>query len=312
MAAAQTGADLITPEEAAKVQEVSGQVLAIQQQAQALAVTTADEAQAAAAWLVEVTTARKQAEAARVALVQPLNNHVNFINGQMNPGIAAMKQAGQVVKDKVLGYNRVQERLRQEEQARVDAENARREAAAEAERAEREAAAKRQREAAEAQAREAAEAAERAERERLEAIERDQGSRRARISRLSEESLLRIAATDGDDAAMANEELGSRKAQQEAQEAAQRAAAAEAEALAAEQAAAAAPAAVEVAQVAAPTKLAGTATRKRWAVEVTDPNALEDWARMPDMPEIRRQVKGGLRESPGLRIYQEDELAVRG
>jgi hypothetical protein len=45
---------------------------------------------------------------------------------------------------------------------------------------------------------------------------------------------------------------------------------------------------------------------------VVDPDKLPDWARMPNEPEIRRQVREGLRDPvPGLRIYQEGELAVR-
>ena len=35
---------------------------------------------------------------------------------------------------------------------------------------------------------------------------------------------------------------------------------------------------------------------------MTDPNALPDWARTPDLPEIRRRIKAGERTVPGLRI----------
>jgi hypothetical protein len=309
MAEAKTGEELITAHEAAEVQKVSSQVAAIREQALGLEVRNATEAEAADRFLGALKTVQKEAEETRKFLVKPLNDHVKAINGRFRPNADALEQAERAIKGKVISYNRVQEELRRAEQERIDAE--RRAAEAEAARRQREAEAEaaRQRAEAEAQARAAAEAA---ERERMEAVQRDENSRRARIGRLPEDALKRIAEGGSDDAAMAQEELGSREAHREAQAAAERAAAAEQAAREAEEAAKATPAVVEPERtVTAPVKLAGTATRKRWTFEVIDPDALPDWARTPDMPEIRRRVRDGVRDVPGLRIYQEDELAVR-
>lgn len=313
MADEQPGAELITPEEAERIARVQAQTTALRERAAAIQVRTDAEAQAAAEFLVGIKREAKETESARDFLVRPMNEHVKAINARFKPLSTALAEVERQVKDKVLGYQREMERKRQEEQARLDAENrAREEAAREAQR-KAAAEAQRQREAA-ARAAAAAEAeAARKERERLAALEADQQTRRARLEKLPEDALHRIAAGGSEDAPLAQGVLDARREHREAQEAAARAQEAEAAARLAEQEARSAPPVESVAlTVAGPAKLAGTSTRKRWTFEVTDPEKLPAWALMPDMPEIRRRVREGLRGPvPGLRIYQEDDLAVR-
>jgi hypothetical protein len=305
--------DLVTPEEAARVQEVAGQVSAVVEAGEALQVRTDEEAAAAAELLGRVKAMAKDADKARRFLVDPLTAHVRAINAMFKPNAESLAGVESAVKAKVLAFQRAQEEARAAERRRVAAENAARERAAEEERRRVAAAAQAEREAAAREAAAAQAAAERAERERLAAIEQDRESRRARISRLPEEALRRITAGGSEDAGLAQAELDARQATREAQEAAARAAEAEQAAREAEQAARSAPAqeTVQLAVAEAP-KLAGTASRKRWTFEVVDPGKLPAWALMPDMPEIRRRVREGLRGPvPGLRIYEEPELAVR-
>jgi hypothetical protein len=53
-------------------------------------------------------------------------------------------------------------------------------------------------------------------------------------------------------------------------------------------------------------------TRKVWKFEVTDKAKVPLELLLVDDVAVRKQIAGGIREIPGLRIYQDDVLAVRG
>lgn len=74
----------------------------------------------------------------------------------------------------------------------------------------------------------------------------------------------------------------------------------------------AAEAKAEVARVEPTTTDAGNTTsiRKIWKHEVVDFGAVPDAFKIADDAKIREAVRAGIREIPGVRIYQEDSLAI--
>lgn len=312
MADEQQRQDLLAPEERQRVAEVSGQVTAVVEEANALQVRTQEEAEAAASFLTNVATMKREAEKARKYLVDPLNAHVKAINALFKPNETTLAAADKAVRGKVTEFRAEQDRLRRQEQARLEAEQQQREREADERRRAAEAEAQRAREAAAREAAAAEEAARRVERERLEASQRDQASREARIAALSEAQLDRLAGVDSDDGRTAKRELEARASHRRAQEAAARAQQAEAEAREAEAAARATPAEDVLPIVAAPAvRLAGVAERKRWVFEVTDASKVPDRFKVVDERLIRQAVKEGARSIPGVNIHEASELAVR-
>ena len=74
----------------------------------------------------------------------------------------------------------------------------------------------------------------------------------------------------------------------------------------------AAAAVAEPVRVAATATASGTATvRKTWEFEVVDFVALGDTFKQANIPAIREAVRGGARDIPGVRIFQQDSLSVR-
>jgi hypothetical protein len=149
--------DELAPEEQQRIAEVTASVDEVVAAAEAIQVRNAEESQAATEFLSRVAGEKRRSEAARTALVKPLNDHVRMINGQFKPKAEALATADGIVRKRVLAYEREQERIRAEEQARLDAEHRERERQAEEARRAAEAAAQAEREAAarEAAAREA-------------------------------------------------------------------------------------------------------------------------------------------------------------
>ena len=287
-----------------KLAEFNGEVATVVEQARAIEIRTPDEAAFATAFLSRVAVAKRNGETARKFLVDPLNAHVKRINAQFKADAAPLDEADQLVRSKVLTYQRQAEEAARAEQARLDAERLAAEEAAEAERRRLAAeAAEREREAAEAEARRQAE------------IAAEQDEHRKRIASLDENTLKGIVlgeVTDTDEEqAWAEEELSSRAAARAAQEAAAKARQEAEEAQQAEIRTKSAPAL----QTAAVAPLAGgngsASVRKEWKATVVDRSLLPDEYLIVDEKKIRAVVKAGVREIPGVLIEQVEGLSVR-
>lgn len=142
--------------------EVERQVADARAQAEAIQVRNAEEADLAGAALRQINERRKAAEAERVALVKPLNDHVKEINRKFKDAAAPFDEADRIIRGKVQTYTEEQERIRQEEEARLERERQERERKAREAREKQEAEERAKREQAEREAREAAEEAQRA------------------------------------------------------------------------------------------------------------------------------------------------------
>lgn len=312
-----TATELLSPDEMQRAQEVEASASEAEQQAAAIEVRTPQEAEQAMELVAGFAQRRKAAEEARTFLVKPLNDHVRAINDRFRPGREALERAEKAVKDKILAFRREEQRKAAEEQARLDAERRERERAAEEERRAAEAQARAEREAAAREAARAEAEAAAAERRRREQLEADAHARRTRIAKLGDESLRRIAEGGSSDAPMAQEELDQRRAAREAQERAAAARQAEEEARRREQEAREAPAEpvpATVATVSGPLVASSGrgVERKRWVATVVDAEKVPRTYLVVDQRLINAAVKDGVREIPGVKIEQQEELAIRG
>ena len=59
-------------------------------------------------------------------------------------------------------------------------------------------------------------------------------------------------------------------------------------------------------------KIGNTQTRKVWTFELTDFGKLPDDYKIVDMPKVRADIRNGVRDISGLRIYQEEKLSIVG
>lgn len=290
-----------SPDESQKLAEVSSEVSAVVARAREIEVGTDAQAQDATAFLAELKAAKDRSERARRFLIDPLNAHVKKINDQIKADIAPLDEANQLVRRKVLDYRSEQERLRVEEQARLDAARKMEEEAAAAERrhAEEEAA---------AAEREAAEAA----RERQALLAAAKNKRRKQLADMSPGELRELVRNGvQDDMMMAVEEINARDQAQKAQERAANARREAEEALQRSIAAQAAP----PPRAAAPAKLAAAAgsaaVRRDWKATIIDEAQVPRRYLIIDMKLINADVRAGVREIPGCRIEQVQGLAVR-
>lgn len=311
----------VVEQEDEKVELVEREVSELVRTAQSIEVRNAEEAAGATEFLARIAGERKRSESARTFLTKPLRDHVAAINARFKTTTAPLEEADQIVREKVIAYNREQERLRAEEQARLDRERQERERQAEEERRRQEAEARAAREAAAREAARAEAEAKAAERRRREELEREADERRREIAGMTDLALratARAAASFGkpDDARMAQEELDARQRAREAQEAAAAARAREDEAREAEEAAKNAPLPdvprAEVAPAGPIRSAAGSASsRKRWVATVVDPSRVPRKYLKVDEVAINKDVRAGVREIPGVDIEHKDELAVR-
>ena len=113
----------------------------IRDEAKALVVTTKDEAEFATAYLGEIATIKKKAEAHRVTLVQPHNDYTMAVNGTVKFILAPVLEADAHLRKLVLAYQVEEKRREAAEIARqkAEAEAVLRAAREETERLEREA-----------------------------------------------------------------------------------------------------------------------------------------------------------------------------
>jgi hypothetical protein len=254
--------------------------------AELVAVTDRESAEHAATVLTRLAREKRAVEEARTAIVKPLNDHVNEVNAWFKGPANALKAADDIVRGKVLAYNREAERLRRAEEARLHAE------------------------------REAAERLAREEREQAERVAREAEERRASlasaaataqelaISRATDSALIDIvfdAEPDADQKRieLAQRELARRRSVRQAEAAAEAA-------RAAEEATRAAP----MQAVAPVERHAGIATRTTWKGTVTDESLVPREYLVVDQRLINAAVKQGVRTIPGVRIAPEQGLAV--
>lgn len=134
---------------------VSAEVAELIAHARSIEVTTEAQAQEATGLLAEFKSRKDRIERARKFLIADPTNQIKKFNAICKGTTAPLAEADQIVRAKVLAFRQEQERLRVEEQARLDAQREKEEvdARAERERSEREA---REAEATAARAREAA------------------------------------------------------------------------------------------------------------------------------------------------------------
>jgi hypothetical protein len=305
-----------TPQQKQKVGEVSDAVLSVTTAAQAIEVRTALEAAHATEFLARLAREKKQADEARVFLVKPLNDHVKAINARFKPTAEMLDQADQLVRSKVIAYRQEQERLRAEEQARLDRERAERERLAEEARRAEEARARAEREAAAREAARAEAEARAAERRRQEELQRQANELERRIAAMTDDELRRTTGAADERGPAAQRELERRRQAREAQERAAAARAREDEARAAEQAARDRPLPEAPRAIAAPAAPLASpsgrvAERKVWRATVVDENAIPRQFLRVDQAAINAAVRAGARQIPGVRVEQVDELAVR-
>jgi fused signal recognition particle receptor len=309
-------AEVATSEQARKVEEVDQQVHEVVGAALALEVRTTAEAQAATEVLSTIAVERKRSEEARQFLVRPLNEHVKAINARFKTAAEPLDEADGVVRRKLLAYRAEQERVRAAEQARLDAERVERERQEAERRAVEEAEARAAREVAAREAAKAEAEAKAAQKRRQEQLAREASDLARTVAGMDDDTLRHTATERTDIGAAARDELAQRRTAREANEAVAAAHAREEAAREAEQAVKDAPAVevpeTQLAPVAPLSSSSGSvASRKRWVAEVVDATKVprEYWA--VDQKKINQAVRDGVREIPGVRIQQVDELAVR-
>lgn len=146
-------------QEAQALDVVQQRVAEARAQAEAIEVRNSEEAQAASEALKQIARYKKEAEAERVALVKPLNDHVKEINRKFKEAVAPYEVADKTIRGKVGVYQAEVERRQREEQERLERERQERERIERERREKEEAAARAEREKAEREAREAQEIA---------------------------------------------------------------------------------------------------------------------------------------------------------
>jgi hypothetical protein len=295
-------ATISAPDEQQKLAEVSSEVSAVVARAREVEVTTPEQAQDATAYLIESKEARRHLEATRKEINADAEHHIKKFNAIFKEKTGPLDEADKLVRAKLKAFVEEQERLRVEEQARLDAQRkAEEEKAAEERRRAEEEAARIEREAVEAEV------------QRQAKIAAQRGKRRKEIAVMGEESLLALHAesSNAGDVELARTEILARQENRNAQE---RAATARREAEEATQRSIAAQAAPP-SRAAGPSKLASTAgsaaVRHEWKAVVVNEFDLPREYLTPDVKKINAVVKAGVRSIPGVRIEQVSGLAVR-
>lgn len=282
-----------------------------------LQVTDAISAETATALLGQVVAARRHAEAQRVELTLPLRGVVDKINAAAKRTIEPLVDVERTLKDRLLGYQREQQRRADEEHARQVAEAERRRAVEEQERRRVEEAARVEREAA-ARAAAQAEAAQRQAREDAARRDREAADSVVAKLRVASDEQLRHAQENGTPvvAELATMVLGERAEAREVEAAAVAAREREEAArLVEEQARMAVALPIEAPKVAAVAPLTGggarVAARRTWDYEVVDFARLSDRFKELARGEVRAAIREGARDVPGLRIFQAESASVR-
>ncbi len=289
-------ATLAIAPEAEKVEtEVAQQAGDLEARAASLAIADTAGYQAAASFLADIADAENSVEAKRVELVKPLNDHVKKINDMFRPLARRLEAVRNTVSGKVLAWRQAEQRRVEEERARAEA--ARRKA--EAEEAERRAAAERAR-------REEEEA-----RHRAEAMAREEEAARQRAREAQGAAARKRAeqeAAEAESRKRAADLMARNKAAAEAKARADADAAREAQARAETERA-------RALRSAPTTTVAGSTggsltAKKRWTFKVVDPVQVPRAYLEVNEKAIRAAVKAGVRQIPGVEVFQVEDLAV--
>lgn len=152
-----TSTQLVPADIDARAAEIERQAAEATAQAEALQVRNQAEADQAGAWLRQVAARKKAAEAERKRLKEPILEAGRRIDQMIKDAMAPFTAAEPVVRQKLGTYQAEQDRIRQEEEARLEAERLERERKAREAREKQEAEERAKREQAEKEAREAAE-----------------------------------------------------------------------------------------------------------------------------------------------------------
>jgi hypothetical protein len=107
---------------AAKIAAAEQAVAHAEAQAEAIEVTTAEEAQTATEILGEIAGRLKGLEAERVELVKPLKDYTKGLDQKYKLAKAPLEAAAKRIKGKLITFNAGAEQRRREEQERLDAE----------------------------------------------------------------------------------------------------------------------------------------------------------------------------------------------
>lgn len=238
-------------------------------------ITTAEQFSRAGELLKAVKGALKQIEDQRVAITKPINESLRTVNAQAKDAAEPFLKAEQAIKAAMVTYSNEQERIRREEQRRV-------EAAAAAERA-RLAAMQREEE---RKAREKAEALRREQEEAARRAREAEAAGRAEEARKAAAEAAKLAAQ-----AVKVEEKSADKI----------------ETLQLREAMVVAP----VIEREAP-KVAGVSTRESWKFEITDPAVVPRQYLVIDEAKIRKVVQALKADAqiPGVRVWSERQLAA--
>ncbi len=281
--------------------------------------TEADQA-AAAEYLAQVTALRRANDAERKKLTGPLNTVVKAINERFRTADQPLQEADQFLRARLAEFARQQELARQEEQ-RILAEQAAAAAAEQARlQAEAEERARQEREAAEQARREAQERREAAERAAMEEHNeklRKLAERARKTGEQDPERLRKIAAGETDQPAHVVEACRREVERLDAIAAEQEAARQAQEAEDRRAAAAALPTPVAAPVVApAPTGPVRTSsgsvgTSKVWKFEIVNAGDVPREFLAVDEKLIRQAVRDGVRQIPGVRIFQGEQVRVR-
>jgi len=283
-------------------------------------ITTAAQYEDSATMLRKIKAGQNRLEELRTAITGPLNASLRAVNALFKAPAERLEKAERSIKGEITRYQNEQERIRQEEQRKADAEARRLREAAEAkarqEREEAERKAKAEREAAEAKRREqeAAEAEARRQREAQERAEREAAEARRR----GDEEAARKAAAEAATATAA------RRAEEERAAAAAKAALrseTKADNIEARGEEKAQELELQAASTVAPIihreppRVQGVATREVWKFEITDPSKINPAFLMPDEKKIGAQVRALKGDAAaligaGVRVWPERQIAA--
>jgi hypothetical protein len=270
--------------------------------AQSLQIRNQTEAQLATEFLSRAAKVKRDNEAARLEQTRPLNDELKAINAAFKgEPMLLVEQADRLVRERLTAWNVEQERLREAERQRLEAERRERDRRAEEDRLRAAAEAQRLRlEAEEAERRRQAElaAAQDVLAQRVAAMDADE----LHVAAVSEDVALR-------DAARAEVQVRSDRLEQQAQiDAAQAAAdAAQVAALTVQTADA-----VQVAPAGPTRSSSGSSSgTKRWVGEVVDEALVPREYLIVDQRLINQAIRDGVRDIPGVRIHEKHGVTVR-
>jgi phage-related minor tail protein len=247
------------------VQEVKQQGVAIEARVSNLIVNSQEKNQVAAGILGDITKAKKNAVNLRLSLTRPLDESKKGIMDLFRPHIERLERASEILESKMSGfYKQEQERVRIEEEKRLEAE------------------------------RKATEEIEKARRAEQEENKRKEAELKAEQDRLIAEGKAAEAEKAREEAAIKAEQARIRAIEEEERikrEVPER-----------------------VIQPSATTRSVNghvITIKEHWVHEIVNPELVPDKFWIIDDSLIRKEISSGIREIPGLRIYDEGSISKR-